>query len=333
MSEIRQNLISREWVIIASDKGLTPRDYVDNRKADRQITEHKSDCLFCPGNESRVEQELFCLGSGKGWRVKVVPNKFGVLSAAGKGERVVNGTFHSMAGYGAHEIVIEHPKHNFLIAFASEEDVSNILRAYKNRYEVLGRDKNIEAVTIFKNHGLISGSSIEHAYSQIIATTIVPPQVRTRLEHATGYFDDTGRCVFCNCLADELRAKERIVLESAKFVSFVPYAAFSPFHLWIFPKRHMASFSEIDEEEIRDLAKVLKVTLMKVYRGLNNPDYNYTVRSIPTKEKNTAYFHWYISLIPRVNSSLGFEFGSGMYINTSLPEKNAKYLREINVEQ
>jgi UDPglucose--hexose-1-phosphate uridylyltransferase len=44
------------------------------------------------------------------------------------------------------------------------------------------------------------------------------------------------------------------------------------------------------------------------------------------------YYHWYVSIIPRLTRVAGFEMGSGMYINTVLPEEAAEFLREVNVE-
>ncbi|MBD3559133.1 hypothetical protein H6S82_09705, partial [Planktothrix sp. FACHB-1355] len=52
-------------------------------------------------------------------------------------------------------------------------------------------------------------------------------------------------------------------------------------------------------------------------------------RSVPTRDGQTSYFHWYIAIIPRVSKSAGFELGSGMYINTAMPEDSAQYLRDV----
>jgi UDPglucose--hexose-1-phosphate uridylyltransferase len=114
-------------------------------------------------------------------------------------------------------------------------------------------------------------------------------------------------------------------------VTLVPFAALSPFHTWIFPKRHCATFSRIREEEIYDLAYNLKTILGKFYAGLDDPDFNYIIRSENPKECNSEYFHWYISIVPRITQVAGFELGSGMYINTSIPEEIADFLRKTSV--
>jgi UDPglucose--hexose-1-phosphate uridylyltransferase len=38
-------------------------------------------------------------------------------------------------------------------------------------------------------------------------------------------------------------------------------------------------------------------------------------------------YHWHIELIPRITSMAGFEWGTGFYINTVLPERAAEELR------
>jgi UDPglucose--hexose-1-phosphate uridylyltransferase len=132
-------------------------------------------------------------------------------------------------------------------------------------------------------------------------------------------------------MEEELSDGIRIVEESAFFVAFIPYASLSPFAMWIFPRRHMASFGQIHPEEISDLASLLRSVLARLYYGLGNPDFNYVIRSAPSENRYSRYYHWYISLIPRLTRVAGFELGSGMYINVTLPEQNAEFLRNVTL--
>ena len=84
---------------------------------------------------------------------------------------------------------------------------------------------------------------------------------------------------------------------------------------------------------MKDLASILKFVLLKLYHGMGDPDYNYTIRTAPLADKESRYFHWYLSVIPRINKSAGFELGSGMYINSSIPEESAEYLRKVIVPE
>ena len=111
------------------------------------------------------------------------------------------------------------------------------------------------------------------------------------------------------------------------------FASATPFATHIFPLRHMASFGDISDVEICDLARVLRALLAKIYVGLENPDLNFTVRSGPAEYAGARHFHWYVSVIPRLTRVAGFELGSGMFINTVLPEAAAEFLRGIAVEK
>lgn len=331
MPEIRQNLVTREWVVIATERAKRPEDF-KKEKAVKEIPSFDEKCPFCPGNEQNTPGETFRISDGKSWRVRVVPNKFAALNLEGERIRKIDGIKRSMTGVGIHDVVIETPVHNLTTALLSIDEIKNIIESYKARYLQILKDKRIEMVIIFKNHGESAGTSLIHPHSQIIGTPVVPSQVRYRMDVAMDYFDDTGECIFCKIMNDELKEKERIVFETNHFVAFVPYAALSPFHTWIFPKRHMSSFIEINESETNDLAYMLKTVLGKFYYGLNNPDFNYCIRSSPNDEHEVEYYHWYLTIVPRLVRTAGFELGSGMYINVTLPEENAEFLRKVELK-
>ncbi|KPQ32303.1 MAG: UDPglucose--hexose-1-phosphate uridylyltransferase GalT [Phormidium sp. OSCR] len=331
MNELRHNIITRDWVIIATDRAHRPDEFNQQRPAPADLPPYREDCPFCAGNEARTGVETAILSDHRGWRVRAVLNKYPALSPEGEVIRQQGKLYRSLTAVGVHEVIIEHPYHNVTLALLPLADISNVLRMYRERYRHLRKDPRISTIVIFKNHGRGAGTSLEHPHSQIAATPIVPNQLRLRTQEAIRYFDDWGECIFCRTLAEELEAGDRIVCQSKHFVAFIPYAALSPFHLWIFPRRHASSFEDILDHEIEDLAEILRQVLAKLYVGLNNPDYNYTIRSIPSDEHRTNYFHWYLAVVPRVSMTAGFELGSGMYINTTLPEASAEFLRSISV--
>lgn len=333
MTELRQNMITQDWVIIASERAKRPHEFTQKRDETVVIPVYRSDCPFCRGNEHLTGPECFRLNEGTGWRVRSVINRFSALSPTGEQVRRVEGIYRSLSGFGFHEVIIEHPRHDLTIALLGLEDVANILRVYQCRYHSIKLDSRMKAIIIFKNHGKGAGTSLEHPHSQLAATPIVPYQLRLRTQEAIRYLDDMGECLFCRTLQEELKANERIIFETEHFVAFIPYAALSPFHIWIFPRRHCSSFDQITEEEILDLAYNLKTVLAKLYYGLNNPDYNYTIRSSPTDQESTDYFHWYLAIIPRVSLAAGFEMGSGMFINTAFPEESADFLRSVQIPE
>ncbi|MGB9592329.1 MAG: galactose-1-phosphate uridylyltransferase, partial [Candidatus Kryptoniota bacterium] len=322
---------TRDWVIITPERARRPDQFAKSNNETLPLVPYMPDCPFCRGNEHMTMDEILKIDGSDGWNVRVIPNKFPALTVNGERIHRVDGIYRSITAVGYHEVIVEHPLHNTTLALMSAEGISKVLTAYKRRYSVIRRDPRIEAIIIFKNHGEEAGTSIIHPHSQLVATPIVPYQVRSRIDEAIRYFDDTGECVGCRTVEDELRAKERVIHETEHFVCFIPYAALSPFHTWIFPKHHSCSFDAITDEELNDLAVMMKIVLAKLYSGLNNPSYNYSIRSMPTREQQAEYFHWYLSIIPRVSRTAGFELGSGMFINTAVPEESARFLREVRI--
>lgn len=333
MSELRQNIITRDWVIMATERAKRPHQFVQKDKKNKTaILKYEPNCPFCIGNEHLSTTESYRINDqNNNWRVRIVNNKFPALSPDGERHRWNDGIHKTISGVGIHDVVIDHPLHNITTALLPEADIYNILLAYKERFSQIRNDKRIEVIVIFKNSGEAAGSSLEHPHSQIAATPVVPHQFRARIQEIIRYFDDNGDCIFCRTLLDEISTASRIIDENDNFVAFIPYAALTPFHTWIFPRNHYSSFEYITNPELKDLSSILKTVLSRMYYGLGNPDYNYTIRSAPLADQNTKYFHWYLSIVPRITKQAGFELGSGMFINSALPEESAEYLRSIDI--
>ena len=331
MPELRQNPLNKEWVIIATERARRPQELARKLDDRKPLPAYSETCPFCPGNEDMAPPLTMQIVREGSWQVRVVPNKFAALSSDGEVHRRSEGLKRSVSGVGVHEVIVETPDHSKTTALLNNDDVELILECYHERYLTISRDARVDLITIFKNHGAVAGSSLEHPHSQLIATPIISPEIRRRMEDAMRFYDDEGRCLFCKVMEEELSDGIRIVEESASFVAFIPYASLSPFAMWIFPRRHMASFGQIHPEEIADLAGLLRSVLARLYYGLGNPDFNYVIRSAPSENRYSRYYHWYISLIPRLTRVAGFELGSGMYINVTLPEANAEFLRSLTL--
>jgi UDPglucose--hexose-1-phosphate uridylyltransferase len=337
MPELRQNPATKEWVIIATERAKRPEEL---GAGNQPIASSEQDgCPFCPGNEGKTPKEVLSYRSfdtkpgEPGWWIRIIPNKFAALEPAGDLTRIKQVDFFtSMAGVGEHEVLIESPNHNLILATMEQKQAEEIFLAYRERYKTLSQDKRFEMVIIFKNHGVKAGTSLKHPHSQLIATPVTPMHIRHRIEEAMRYFDDSGKCVYCTMIEKEKEAKTRIVIETDNFIVFEPFAAISPFETWVVPKKHNSTFDNICPDQCRELAFVMRQTMIKIYRTLNNPDYNFMIFSAPCHERDLEYYHWHIQIVPRVTAVAGFEMGSGIYINAVPPETAAKYLRVVSME-
>lgn len=331
MPEFRQNLATREWVVIAKERAKRPDQFrrTDERPAPPRFRE---DCPFCPGHTDRTPPAVLTDPQAGEWRVRVVPNKFAAVRPDVEPIRRRVGRYRAAEGFGVAEVVVEHPRHDLSPATMEDASVARVLDAFASRYRDISRQPGINLITLFRNHGALAGTSLEHPHSQIIATPIVPPHVQDPINNARAYFNNEGRCVFCDILDEELSARSRIVEETERFVAFVNFAARSPFETRIYPRRHWASFGGTTAGERRELGGLLRRTLGRLHRALGNPDYNFIVRSAPTGDDDVRYYHWYLVIIPKVTTPAGFEIGTGIYINVSVPEEAAAHLRETEPE-
>jgi UDPglucose--hexose-1-phosphate uridylyltransferase len=334
MPELRQNFFTKEWVIIATERAKRPEELVAHRSV-QTLPAFMESCPFCPGNEDKTPHETlrFPKNSTEPWAVRVIPNKFAALDCLAQPTRNLQHLRRRVDGFGFHEVIIDSPDHSCCMALMPDAHVQKILSVYKERYNSLSADHRVQHVTIFKNHGADAGASMAHPHSQLIATPVIPSQVRHRLHEALRHYDDAGECMFCHMVEREVEDQTRIVLKSESFVAMEVFASATPFATHIFPLRHMASFGGISTAEISDLARVLRAVLAKIHSGLENPDLNYTIRSAPSDYAAARHFHWYVSVIPRLTRMAGFELGSGMFINSVLPEAAAEFLRNVHVEK
>ena len=330
MSELRFNPITLDWVIIAPDREMRPDDFHASREPRPERVPHRADCPFCPGNEHLTPPETARMKAADGsWAVRVFPNKFSVFAAADDLQRKSHGTFRSMVAAGRHEVVVEHPRHDLDLGGMEPAHLGLLLRTYRERYAILRTCPVVESIVIFKNHGRRAGSSLEHSHSQITAAPVLSSQVCMRLQEARRYHELNGGCLYCSVLHEELLAEERVLETGASFVAFMPHASLSPYHTWIFPRKHQSSFDEISDVDIEELAGMLDRLLRRLKIAAGDPDYNITIRSAPVGEVSSCCFHWYIAIVPRMQALAGFELGSGTYINSLRPEICAERIRSV----
>jgi len=337
MPELRKDIITREWVIIAKERAKRPGDFNHHRQEAAVVTKDHSVCPFCEGNEAMTPPEIYALRADsskpdtQGWRVRVVPNRFPALERGISLNRGQEGIYDRMDGLGAHEVVIETPEHGKRFSDISLEQIQDVIKVYQRRYSELKGEPHLKHVLIFRNYGKVAGASIEHPHSQIIATPMIPQQVWVQVKGLEQYYEYRARCADCQIIEEEIKDGSRLVIQNRYFLSIEPFASKYPFETWIMPKRHRPNFLEAGEDEIKELAEILKETLQRIHICLGDPPYNLMFITAPWSYE--SLFHWHIEIIPRLTIAAGFELGTGIYINVVAPEDAARYLREIEIER
>jgi UDPglucose--hexose-1-phosphate uridylyltransferase len=195
----------------------------------------------------------------------------------------------------------------------------------------LSRDGRLKSLIAFKNQGAAAGATLPHAHSQLIALPFVPATLETELQAARRHYEEKERCVWCDIVAQELRDKERIVIESEDVVALSPWAARSPFELWILPRGHRSSFESATGQELRGIGDALRTILRKVDVALEKPAFNLFLHTLPLRTPENDFYHWHLDVKPVLTQQAGFEWASGCYINPTPPEEAASFLRQTEV--
>jgi len=338
MRELRKDPITQEWVVIATERGRRPSDYTHLTISEPDKPDYSPTCPFCPGKEDMTPREVLAFRQGRepnvpDWWVRVVPNKFPALAIEGELEKRGIGMYDLMNGVGAHEVIIETPKHNLDPSTITRHQLSEVLWAYRERYIDLRKDCRFKYILIFRNHGKVAGASLEHPHSQLIATPMIPIDVLNEMQGAQRYFQYRDRCIWCDMVNTELEHSIRVVNETEHFVAFEPFASKYPFETWLLPKRHQASFSAMTRERVVEFAEILQDALERISRCLNGPPYNFAIHTAPCDNEESETFHWHMVIMPRLTIAAGFEMGTGIYINVTSPEDAARYLREAVVTE
>jgi UDPglucose--hexose-1-phosphate uridylyltransferase len=334
-NELRKDYLLDRWVVFAPGRARRPADFVVSRsKAEAKI------CSFCPGNENLTpparllyvldENRILKLRDVGGkrrsdWSVRCIPNLYPAFESTGfTGQGREQGRFPYVKSkaVGVHEIIIESPDHDGHPHLADEKQIALWLQAALERVGEL--NANWANVALFRNHGREAGASIAHAHSQIIATPLVPSRIDAERKAISKLRDETGDCAICKISSAEAKT-ERCITNGENFTVITPWASVFPFEFWIIPRRHLATAVGLTLDEVRDLARTIKISFKALANLLSDPPYNMIFHSAPSKSHRS--FHWHIEVYPKLSVHAGFELGTGMYINTQTPESSAEALR------
>ena len=337
MAEFRHDPVHRRWVLVRVGRSLCPKDFeVPPREHDEGI------CPFCEGQEAKTPPEVYAVRTGApdrpGWKVRVFPNKYPVLDhQSTELKRSASGHYDWVSGFGAHEIVVDHPRHQMPFHEMGDDHLVSLVETYRLRVTALLKDPHYRYLMLFKNHRTIAGASVNHPHTQIISMPVIPRIAAMALCTAREHFHLKERCLFCDLLTQERADGRRIVAENEYFVCFVPYASRFAFEMAIFPKEHHHDFSTIKDEMLAPCAGILKEAISRLADLFGDPPFNIIFHTAPNPgqvSKRANYWatlkfdwHWHIEIVPRLEKIAGFEWGTGLFINYTPPEDAAAFLR------
>jgi UDPglucose--hexose-1-phosphate uridylyltransferase len=331
MPQLRKDPIVDRWVIIAGERAARPQ-----AQPQRVYTPESDACPFCAGNESMTPPPVLVLpgdacSSDGSWSLRVVPNKYPALTESDGSARSKDGLYDWRSATGVHEVVIETPRHIVDLASIGEKGIERILQGYRERMLYLRTDPRWQYILVYKNQGTEAGATLLHSHSQITALPIVPKGPLEEFEAARKHYASASQCIYCTIIQSERENGARIVAESEQFVVFCPFASRVAGETWIPPKRHKSSFEAGTNADLSGLAHMLHDLLKRLALRFHEPSFNYFIHGNPVLEPENAYYHWHLEILPKLQYVAGFEWGSGLFMNSLAPEDAARSLREVAI--
>lgn len=325
-SELRQDLVSGDWVVIATGRAKRPDDFAKNGRIedDKGIEE----CLFEDPVATGQKKDVLIYHRNDGeWTLRVFPNKYPAFSQDGLGKDLSEGPYSAMPGKGYHELVVTRD-HYRQLALMEKIEIAEVFDAYQDRYLDLMNKNDVNYIAIFHNHGKECGASIPHPHSQIMAIPVIAPYIKLELDGAEKYHKSHKHCVFCVMAEYESKEKKRVVYENEDFIAFCPFASRAAFEVWVMPKKHEPYFERVNDKMKLNLAEVFQKGLNSIYKALHDPPYNFYIHSAPCDGKDYPHFHWHIEILPHTSTWAGFELDTGIEVSTIPPEVAAEFLRK-----
>ena len=323
MGDIRKDYVSERFTIISS-------------KTDKAPNPEK--LPFAPGNESMTNPAVLSLVAKdgmlqrlqdneydyvKGWSIRVFESKNPIVSPDVQnvfGER----PHYSEPAYGYHYIVVASPSEKDTFASIDTEQWSNVLVVIQDRLRWLYTQRGVTYVSIYADHGELSGNKNPHPYLNIVTFSTIPPAIEEEAESFHRILNEKGVCPMCHTITEE-NVMARQILKTEGFIAFCPWSPSYPYEFWITPKKHITSFAKITQKEINDLALILRATLGGMAKSIKNVSYSMAFHLSPEK-KNSRQIHWHVEIYPITKPWSGMERGYGVFLNDVSPEQAAEKL-------
>ena len=298
-------------------------------------------CPFCPGNEYMTPRAIREYSDSSGaWMARVFHDRAPLFLVEGGADRRAEGMFDRMNTVGAHEIVVETPVHGLTLAQLSPEHIGHVLELFRERILDLKQDRRLRYVSLFKDQHAASPSLRGHAYSQVLATPVLPQLLEIEFRWSRMHFLKRERCLYCDAVQQELSQGKRIVDQTDDFVAFCPFGSKWSYELWLAPVRHSSSF-ESDMSEPRRVAALAPFLKSCLQRGERLSESLHLV--IHTEPNLQAWkptqdwwstlrddYHWHIEIQPDVEGQRRFLGTEGFPFNPIPAEQAALVLRALD---
>ncbi|HKD00846.1 MAG TPA: hypothetical protein VKB77_00365 [Terriglobales bacterium] len=329
--ELRKDPITRSWVITGDDVPDKP-------------PRTEPACAFCVDSPVAPQVVSNMAGvDGGAWSARSVVHPTPLYRIEGEPSRRADGLYDRMRSLGAHEVLVENPRHDRDLWNASPAEIEQFLMLAAQRIHDLKRDFRLKYISVFKNYGGDAGQEFSHPTSQLTATTFVPRRVLYELRAARDYYQSKERCVFCDIIAQEERQNQRVVEVRGEYIAMCPYAPRVPYETWILPRSHEAAFERFSLNRsgtMRELGSLLRRTLQRI-RTITEA-FHLVLHTSPNslhRSESLGYwktidedYHWHVEILPVIAGRAKSYTFKEVYYSPVSSETAVKRLREAAIE-
>jgi UDPglucose--hexose-1-phosphate uridylyltransferase len=319
--ELRWNAPLGEWVIVSTGRQertfLPPVEY----------------CPLCPTQSADTFATEI---PASDYEIAVFDNRFPSFRADAPDVKDVSALERRARAGGLCEVVVYSPQHDATLRSLPKVQLRRLVDVWADRYAELAARDDVAYVFIFENRGPEIGVTLTHPHGQVYAFPFVPPRVERLEANEAAHFAETGRCLHCDVVAEELSHGRRIVAQADGWLAYVPFAARLPYEVHVTAAAHRPSLLELTDGERDGLAAALQ-TVQRAYDGLWGFDMPYTMsmqqRASDGVERPGE--HLRIEFCPPYRSRdklkylAGVETGTGTFINDTSPDATATELRAV----
>ena len=315
MAELRWHPLIGDWVMIAS-----------HRQARPQMP--KDWCPFCPGSGKVPEH----------YDVYKYDNDFPALSQNPPvPDDVATDFFKVKEAYGKCEVILYSPGHTTTLPQLTDSHMEKLVGLWCERFEALREDKKIQYVFIFENRGDVVGVTMPHPHGQIYGYSVIPKKIELEMRHAREYYQEQGKCLFCDMLENERSFGKRIIFYNEHFTVFLPFFTEYPYGVYIFPNRHVNYITDLTPEERQSLGITIRDTV-GMFDSLFDYRFPYMMcmhnAPVNIPEDTREDYHFHIEFFPPMRSAdkqkfnASSETGCWAHCNPTCPETTSEELRK-----
>lgn len=290
----RYNILTGEWILVSPHRTKRPWQGKTEEKKTEKKEKYDSSCYLCPGNE-RAGGE-----TNPDYKEPYsFVNDFSSLLPDSPEIDFKEGLLVAEAEKGICKVVCFSPDHSLTLPLMEVEDITKVIKMWKKEYAELGAKNEINYVQIFENKGSIMGCSNPHPHGQIWSQSSVPTEIIKKSTKFKEYWQENKSSLLGDYLKQELEKRERILEENDHFVALVPYWAVWPFEAMIIPKRQLQHIGQLNSEEEKAYAEILKKLTIK-YDNLFETSFPYSsgIHQAPTDGNDYPEWHFHMSFYP-----------------------------------